>query len=71
MTRTVFKRKFAKCKPKIVTTRDFKNVSNEAFRQEVLSNINTCNTNYNSFTCMLKEFVNLYVPQKRKLSILC
>ena len=31
MTLTVFKGKFAKCKPKIVTYRDFKNFSNETF----------------------------------------
>ena len=45
-------------------------VTNEAFRQEVLSNINTCNKNYNSFKWMLKEVINLYVPQKRKPRIL-
>ena len=44
--------------------------SNEAFRQEVLSNINTCNKNYNSFKWMLKQVINLYVPQKRKPRIL-
>ena len=43
MTLTVSKGKFAKCKPKIVTYRDFKNFSYEAFRQEVLSNTNNCN----------------------------
>ena len=31
MTLTVFKGKFAKCKPKIVTHKDFKNFFNETF----------------------------------------
>lgn len=40
MTRTVFKGKFTKCEPKIIIYSDLKNFSNEAFRQEVLSNMN-------------------------------
>ena len=40
MTPTVFKGKFTKCKPKMITYSELKNFSNEAFRQEVLSNIN-------------------------------
>ena len=43
MILTAFKRKFRKCEPKAVSNRAFKNLSNEAFRQVVLSNVNTYN----------------------------
>ena len=64
MTLTEFKEKFAKCKPKIVTYRNYKIFSNESFRQEVLSTINNCSNKYNCFTNTTKEVINLHAPQK-------
>lgn len=69
MILTAFKKKkIEKCEPKIVSNRDFKNFSNEAFQQEVLSNMNTYK-DYNSFKCMLEEVINLYALEKGKPSI--
>ena len=65
MTLTVFKGKFVKCKPKIIPYRDFKRFSNDASRQEVLSNVNNCNNDYNSFTKEVKEVINIHAPQKK------
>ena len=66
MTLTVFKGKFAKCKSKFVTYRDFKKFSDKAFRHEVLSNLNNRNNHYNSFTNMVKEAINFACPQRKR-----
>ena len=39
--------------------------SNEFFGQEVLTNMNNCNSDYNNFTNMVKEVINLHALPKR------
>ena len=48
----------------MVISMDFENFCNEAFRQDVFSNINNCYNDCNSLINMVKK-VNLHAPQRK------
>ena len=65
---SVFKRTYAKSKPKEVTYRNFKNFSERNFNQEFRINLGErCVNNYASFENVFSDTLNKHAPLKKKV----
>ena len=66
MTVTVMKAYSPKLRPKLVNYRDFKKFSNEAFRDELLTNLCHIAPNYDDFLKMVNRVLDRHVPEKKR-----
>ena len=66
MTVTVMKAYFPKPCPKLVNYRDFKKFSNEAFRDELLTNLSHSAPNYDDFIKLVNRVLHRNGPQKKR-----
>ena len=66
MTVTVMKAYSPKLRPKLVNYRDFKKFSNEAFRDELLTNLCHSGPNYDDFIKLVNRVLDRHAPQKKR-----
>ena len=66
MTVTLMKAYSTKLCPKLVNYRDFKKFSNEAFRDELITNLSRIAPNYDDFMKMVNRVHNRHAPPKKR-----